>query len=265
MNQLSLLLRIVALLALVGAFFLYIQSTGRQNRLEGNLAISRSILQNQLGENSQLESKVILAEREAVSALEQAEEERTKSVLYQKQYEDQKQLAIQAVSDVQAKADRHLRFEETIAKLQYQIREFQKDAAPNDWKNKVEHLRSRVLELEAQNSSLRNQLHNETPTTSVNETGSFTYSSPIESLLNTWLVSRVGPDGSFIILNYGRKFGATADQRMVISRNKMPVGRVIITQITNDFCVAQVISGTNSQSDQLSTGIQVGDLAKLDK
>ena len=77
-------------------------------------------------------------------------------------------------------------------------------------------------------------------------------------------VMRIGPDGSFAILSYGRKLGAAEGQTLTLRRDQQTVALVSLTQITNDFSIAQILSSTNTGSSLSVPDIQVGDTAHLE-
>ncbi|MBH53314.1 MAG: hypothetical protein CMI18_03085 [Opitutaceae bacterium] len=77
-------------------------------------------------------------------------------------------------------------------------------------------------------------------------------------------VIRIRSYRSFVILSFGRKLGAVADQTLRIMRRAQPAGRIILKQITNDFSIAHILSFTNTGSSLSVPDIQIGDSAHLE-
>ena len=77
---------------------------------------------------------------------------------------------------------------------------------------------------------------------------------------------RIGPDGSFAIINYGRQHGAAEGQTLSLRRQQQQqeIALVSLTNITNDFSVAQILSATNTNGNLSVAEIQVGDTAHLE-
>jgi len=75
---------------------------------------------------------------------------------------------------------------------------------------------------------------------------------------------RIRPDGSFAIISYGRKLGAAEGQTLTIRRNQQNIALVNLTQITNDFSIAQILSSTNTGKSLSVPDIQIGDTAHLE-
>jgi arsenate reductase-like glutaredoxin family protein len=66
---------------------------------------------------------------------------------------------------------------------------------------------------------------------------------------------RVGPGNSFVVINYGKSHGASANQRFEVKRGLDVLARVEISDITENYSVAQVLPET------LSGNLRKGDAA----
>ena len=77
-------------------------------------------------------------------------------------------------------------------------------------------------------------------------------------------VVRIRPDGSFAIINYSRRPGAAEGQILSLRRGQQKVALASLTNITNDFSVAQILSATNTDNNLSVPDIQIGDTAHLE-
>ena len=136
---------------------------------------------------------------------------------------------------------------------------------PQNWREQLNQLQSRHLELEAENASLKKSLASTVRSSTVlRSPASPGQSRQFQVLQPVGEVIRIGPDGSFAIINYGRQSGAAEGQTLSIFRGQQKVGLVSITQITNDFSIAQILSSTNTGRSLSVPDIQIGDTAHLE-
>jgi hypothetical protein len=69
-------------------------------------------------------------------------------------------------------------------------------------------------------------------------------STPVAAASAGWRVLRVGSAGTFVITDFGVNSGATVDRRLVVARGTKVLARVQISNVREDFSIAQVLPGT---------------------
>ena len=254
--------RILCLLGVLTSGMLYFQIRNQKLQLEDNLNQSRSALQYQLSESAQLKSRTFQAEETCKQVTDIAEEERTKAAGFREQFEGLRQRAEAAEAAQERTEDELQSLKATNRDLQRENNNLQASVPPKNWREQMNDLQSRNLELEAENTSLRRSL------TSASQTANVTVPPPRPQGLDrptqsVGEVVRIGPDGSFAIINYGRSKGAAEGQTLSILRNNQTIALVSLTNITNDFSVAQILSATNTDNGLSVPNIQVGDTAHL--
>lgn len=259
----SLALRGICLTAVVISGALFFQISDQKQELAHNLNHSRSALQEKISETASLKSRALEADEQRLAQIEIANE----AIVARNEYKAQYDTLIAKVEE--AKAER-IEAENKISEinatnrdLQRQIYELKASFPPQNWREEQNQLQSRLLQLEAENTSLRNTFE------SANIKAGGQYKIPTPSIaqvtrLPVGEVMRIGPDGSFAILSYGRKLGAAEGQTLTIRRDQRTVALVSLTQITNDFSIAQIVSSTNTGVSLSVPDIQVGDTAHLE-
>jgi len=261
----SLLLRIVCLIGVILSGVLYVQVRNQNKLIEHNLNQSRQALQEKLKESAALKSRAFNAEELSKQMTELAEEEKSRTSGFKAEFDDLKKKSDEA-------GIARKRAEEEVARLSAYNRDLQRDVnnlkasvPPQNWREQLNQLQSRHLELEAENTSLKKSLASTVRSpTELRSSASPGQSPQFQVLQPVGEVIRIGPDGSFAIVNYGRQSGAAENQTLSIFRGQQKVGLVSITQITNDFSIAQILSSTNTGSSLSVPDIQIGDTAHLE-
>lgn len=259
----SLALRGICLTAVVISGVIFFQIRAQKEKLSDNLSQSRRALQEKISETASLKSRALEADEQRLDQIKNAKEAIDTRDEYRAQYdtlitkidetEAGKEEAENKVSEISA----------TNRDLQRQIYELKASLPPQNWREEQNQLQSRLLQLEAENTSLRNTL----VSANINTGGPLEIPPPSiaqVTKLPVGEVMRIGPDGSFAILSYGRKLGAAEGQTLTIRRDQQTVALVSLTQITNDFSIAQILSSTNTGSSLSVPDIQVGDTAHLE-
>lgn len=259
----SLLLRIICLGGVLVCGLLYVQLRQQKRQLNENLNTSRTALQAQLSESAELKSRTLQAEESSKQLITLAEEEQAKATGFKNQFDELKARA-------EAAENAQKRMEETLRSVNAANRDLQREnnnlkasIPPQNWREQMNELQSRILELEAENTSLRRSLSSTAQTTfNPSPVQTFAFDPPPTEAVGK--VVRLGPDGSFAIINYGRKEGAAEGQTLSLYRNQEKIALVSLTNITNDFSVAQILTATNTGNPQSVPDIQVGDTAHLE-
>lgn len=260
----SILLRLLCLTGVLLSAAFYVQIRKQQERIEDNLNQSRQAYQEKVKEGASLRSRALQAESKSGELIEKAEAELSRASGLEAQFDDlEGQLEIAEAHRKEA--------EEEVARLGIYNRDLQREVnqlkaamPPRNWREQLNRLQSRLLELEAENTSLKKTLS--AVGARVATTGPATGPTAVPSRAQAPVgeVVRIGPDGSFAILDYGRQAGAAEDQVLAIHRGAQPVAVVSVTQITNDFCIAQILSSTNTGGNLSVPDIQIGDTAHLE-
>jgi len=252
------ILRAITALAVVACIFGYWHTLQQRSQLEEHLTQSRRKLQDKL------------------ESLQRIQRENDQFKLSEQALKDQ-------VAELQARADGFQnRFEMALDELE----KLRDDSTMQDLKDEVESLRTQLYQARSRSSSpepylqeiaqLRDeltQLKNNTPqglsdpgsptpspahaSQGIKESSSLPARSPGHSLGE---VIRVGPDGSFVIVNYGTVRGARSNRVLDAFRDGTRVGRMRLTQVTNDFSVAQVLPDSNLNPEESDPDIRAGDI-----
>ena len=112
------------------------------------------------------------------------------------------------------------------------------------YRNAIAELESQVAQLESALSTLAAQ----------NSTGDRTHHANHAEQAQ---VMGVGPQNAFVVINFGQRHGALTGHVMTISRQHKPVAEVEISDVRENYSIAQVLP------DSLSQNVRKGDLATL--
>ncbi len=260
----SLALRGICLTAVIISGVIFFQIRTQKQKLSDNLSQSRSALQEKIFETASLKSRVLEADKQRLAQIEIANEATMTRDDYKAQYDTLITKTEETEAETIEAENKISEINATNRDLQRQIYELKAALPPQNWREEQNQLQSRLLQLEAENTSLRNTLES----ANINA-GGHILDIPRPSIaqvtkLPVGEVMRIGPDGSFAILSYGRKLGAAEGQTLTIRRDQQTVALVSLTQITNDFSIAQILSSTNTGSSLSVPDIQVGDTAHLE-
>lgn len=245
------ILPLVTALVVAGAGTLYFTLRNQIRTVENNLKLSRGALQEKILEAAELESQVVTAREESVRQQRLAEKEAARAANLNQQIESLSQEAAKAGAAQNARMEEIGKLEAINRELHQQINSLRANAAPPGWQDRQTQLQSRVLELQAEITSLRKN----DPKGAVEGQSRFTQ--PAGEII------RVGPGGSFVVLDYGRAKGAVEGQNLVLTRNQQAVGLVHLTHITEDFSIAQILNSTNTGDNLNVPDIHAGDKAHV--
>ena len=244
---------------------LFFKVRSQKTGLEDNLNQSRAALQAQLAESAKLKSRALEAEESNKRTTRLAEEEQTIADGLKEQFDGLKQRAEESEAAQKRANNEVSMLSATNRDLQRQINNLKASIPPQNWREELNQLQSRLLELEAENTSLRRSLDSSWRNSQSQQSSSSTPSSSRSTGLQPiGEVVRIGPDGSFAIISYGRHHGAAEGQTLSLWREQQKIALVSLTQITNDFSIAQILSSTNTGSNLSVPDIQVGDTAHLE-
>ncbi|QXD22511.1 hypothetical protein F7C95_11155 [Opitutia bacterium ISCC 51] len=259
----SLLLRIICLVGVLVSGFLYLQVKKQKLRLDENLNISRLALQEELSQSAKLKSRTLYAEESSKQLQAITEEERAKATGFKEQFDQLKQRA-EAAEAAQKQLEEELQNVNAANRdLQRENNNLEASIPPQNWREQLNDLQSRNLELSAENTSLRRSLSSVNQNPALPPPASSFQTDPLPTQ-SVGEVVRIGPDGSFAIINYGRQHGAAEGQTLSLRREQQEIALVSLTNITNDFSVAQILSATNTNDNLSVAEIQVGDAAHLE-
>lgn len=261
----SLLLRIICLVGVMVSVFLYFQVRNQNLRVETNLVESRLALQEKLEELAALKSRVLNAEETSQTMTRKAEEAQLKTTGYKDQFDELQLRADEAEAARQRSEQEVSKLSASNRDLQRQVNALQASVPPKNWREELNRLQSRLLELEAENTSLKRSLTSSGQPASGSANAFANNTTPsARPTIPVGKVMRMGPDGSFAILSYGRQLGAAEGQTLTLRRDGQTVALVSLTQITNDFSIAQILSSTNTGGSLSVPDIQIGDTAHLE-
>ncbi len=262
----SLVLRLITLLAVVIPAALYFRVNSQKQKIEDNLNLSRSALQEKLQEVAELEPRIVIAEENSATQQHLAEEEATKASSLQRKVETLSEKLRQTELAQNNHREEMGELQEINRQLRSEINTLRSRPTPPDLQEKLAQLQSQVLELEAENTSLKQSrpmatLPDSLPLQPHSPDPAFSPSAQLPQPVGE--IVRVGPGGSFVILDYGRDEGAVEGQNLALIRNQKVVGLVRLTQITKDFSIAQILSSTNTGDNLSVPDIHVGDKAHI--
>ena len=260
------ILSFAALLAMTGLGALYLTMRNQIRNIENSLILSRGALQEKILEAAELESQIVTTREESALQQRLAENETARASDFKQEIESLSQKIALAGSAQNAQSMQIRELGEINRELEQQIDTLRASAAPDGWQERLARVQSRVLELEAENASLRKNI----PKVSFSGKDlSQTLPSDPATILQTRFsqpigeVIRVGPGGSFVVLDYGRVEGAAEGLNLVLTRNQIAVGLVHLTHITEDFSIAQILNSTNTGDNLNVPDIHAGDKAHM--
>ena len=261
----SLALRVICLTAVLVSGVIFFQIRAQKQKLESNLIQSRIALQEKISETAVLRSQALEADEQRIIQTQLAEEAQEHSDKYKAQFDSLNLKLVVADAAKKNEEDRVAEISAANRDLQRQVNALRASLPPKNWREEQNLLQSRLLQLEAENASLRKTLESASAMASAGNLIEIPPASLAQvTKLPVGKVMRIGPDGSFAILSYGRKLGAAEGQTLTLRRDQQTVALVSLTQITNDFSIAQILSSTNTGSSLSVPDIQVGDTAHLE-
>ena len=257
------ILALVALVAVAGAAALYFTLRNQIEIAQDNLTQSRGALQDKILEAMDLELQIVIAREESAQQQRLAEKE---AADLKRRVESLSQEVAKAYAAQDARIEEIGKLETVNRELSQQVDTLKGAAAPVGWQDRLAYLQSRVLELEAELTSLRNSIpkaplpgHSLVPANPSNP--ATVPQSPFTQ--PTGEIVRVGPGGSFVVLDYGRAKGAAQGQTLVLTRKQQSVGLIRLTHITEDFSIAQILNSTNTGDNLNVPDIHAGDKAHV--
>lgn len=260
------ILPIVTLLSATGLGALYLTMRNQIRNIENSLTLSRGALQEKILEAVELESQIAIAREESALQQRLAEDETARAWDFKQEIESLSQKIARAGSAQNAQSEEILKLGEINRELKQQINTMRASAAPDGWQERLARVQSRVLELEVENASLRKKI----PMVSLSgKNHSQALPPDPATILQAGFpqplgeVIRVGPGGSFVVLDYGRAEGAVEGRNLVLTRNQKVVGLVHLTHITEDFSIAQILTATNTGDNLNVPDIHAGDKAHI--
>ena len=260
------ILSFATLLAMTALGAVYLTMRNQIRNIENSLILSRGALQEKILEAAELESQIVAAREESALQQRLAENETTRASDFKREIESLSQKIALAGSEQNARSEEIRELGEINLQLKQQINAMRASAAPDGWQERLARVQSRVLELEAENTSLRKNI----PKVSLSGKDlSQAIPSDQATILRTRFlqpigeVIRVGPGGSFVVLDYGRVEGAVEGRNLVLTRNQKVVGLVHLTHITEDFSIAQILNSTNTGDNLNVPDIHAGDKAHM--
>ena len=262
----KIILSFVALSAMTGLGAVYLTMRNQIRNIENNLILSRSALQEKILEAAELESQIVTAREERSLQQRLAENETARASDFKREIESLSQQIARTGSAQNARSEEIREMGEINRELKQQIDTMRAGAAPDGWQERLARVQSRVLELEAENASLRKNIpkvsfssknHSQALPSDPATILQTRFSQPIGEVI------RVGPGGSFAVLDYGRSEGAVEGRNLVLTRNQKGVGLVHLTHITEDFSIAQILTSTNTGDNLNVPDIHAGDKAHM--
>ena len=251
---------------MTGLGAVYLTMRNQIRNIENSLILSRNALQEKILEAAELESQIVAAREESALQQRLAEKEKARASDFKEEIESLSQKIALAGSEQNAQTEEIRELGEINRELKQQINAMRVSAAPDGWQERLARVQSRVLELEAENTSLRKNI----PKASLSGKDlSQAIPSDQATILRTQFsqpigeVIRVGPGGSFVVLDYGRAEGAVVGRNLVLTRNQKVVGLIHLTHLTEDFSIAQILNSTNTGDNLNVPDIHAGDKAHM--
>ena len=195
-----LFLRILCLSGVLISGLLYLQVRKQKLSLDENLNISRAALQDQLSHSAKLKSRTLQAEETSQQMEALAREEGAKATGFKQQFDHLTQRAEAAESAQKRGEEERKQLLARYHNLQRENNSLQASVPPNHWREQLTEMQSRILELEAENASLRRSLsHFDRGIASSTSAPHEIIDPPKSHAIGE--VVRFGPDGSFAIIN----------------------------------------------------------------
>lgn len=255
MPRLPLILCLVALAGSVASAVLFLRIGNSKQLLEARLADASA-------RTSQLESSLAQANEQSGALKQQlqvasatATETRTQLDAARAQAAAAEAKATQTTSELaQAKAVVSL-YEQTSRALAEDLEALRQDIATlratHASPEAVEAYKGTIAELEKQLASAKSGTA--APRVAGASTAVFTNRAGRATILS------VGPQNAFVVLNFGSARGAKLGHKLVVSQGDLPVATVAISDVRNNFSVAQVLP------DTVKATLQKGDEAVLQR
>ena len=255
MSRLPLILCLVALAGSVVSAVLFLRIGNSKQLLEARLADSTA-------RTSQLESSLAQANEQSGALKSQLQaasasiaESRTHLDAARAQATAAEARATQTATELaQAKAVVGL-YEQTSRALAEDLEILRQDMATlratHATPETVEAYKGTISELEKQLASARSGTA--APRVAGASTAVFTNRAGRATVLS------VGPQNAFVVLNFGSARGAKLGHKLVVSQGDTPVATVTISDVRNNFSVAQIIP------DTVKAALQKGDEAVLQR
>lgn len=279
MNSLSLILRVVAIIAAIAAGVLFYMGKGKLAEQEAAMEAAQQATKTVQGELAEANDQIETLEgqlTEERSALSQAKRdlENTRSEMYTARQEvsrTQQQLS-------QAR-DTNSDLESTAKRLRSELVEVEQSLADaNQNANELERLKERIAELEDSNAELnasleaakkagpsRSEAETQTRTTGSTQTGAANYSSgftptaaqplPPVSIGPETTIQSISNKSGLIVLANTDDLQLSAGNEVTLVQNMKALGKISITQTTEDLVVANILPGARTSG--LSAGSTV--------
>lgn len=255
MPRLPLLLCLIALAGSVVSAVLFVRIGNSKQLLEARLADSTA-------RTSQLETSLALANEQSGALKQQLHAATATAIETRAQLEAARaqvtaaeaKTAQTATELAQAKAVVGL-YEQTSRALAEDLETLRQDIAnlraTHASPEAVEAYKSTIAELEKQLASARSGTA--APKVAGASTAVFTNRAGRATILS------VGPQNAFVVLNFGSARGAKLGHKLIVSQGETPVATVAISDVRNNFSVAQVLP------DTVKAALQKGDEAVLQR
>lgn len=283
MNSLSLILRVVAVIAAIAAGVLFYMGKGKLAEQEAAMEAAQQATTTVQGELAEANEQIETLEgqlTEERSALSEAKRdlENTRSEMYTSRQEvsrTQQQLS-------QAR-DTNSDLEATAKRLRSELVEVEQNLADtNQNANELEDLRERVAELEDSNAELKASLEaarstlpsnsegeTETPTKTTRraQTDSPDFSSgfaptatralPPVSIGPETTIQSISNKSGLIILANNDELQLSAGNEVTLVQNMKALGKISITQITEDLVLANILPGARTGGLSESSTVKI--------
>ena len=154
----SLLLRIVCLLGVIMSGVFYFNVRSQKIRIENNLNQSRQALQQKLKESASLKSRVLHAEESSKQMTQLGEEEKSKASSYKTEFDDLNKKTEEAQAARKRSEEEVTKLSAANRNLQREVNNLKAEIPPQNWREQLNLLQSRHLDLEAENASLKKSL-----------------------------------------------------------------------------------------------------------
>jgi len=254
---LSLILRVITAIAVLACVYGYWHTLEQRSKLENNLTQSRRTLQEKLQSLQRVETENDQLKAELQAERDQSAELQARADGYQLRFE-QALAELDKLRNAQGGNDQS-QLEAEIAQLRSALIEARTQSGdPSPYIREIAALRAELAELKSANTpgytASNPTALAPTPATSSVPLPSASPGAPLGKVV------RVGPDGSFVIVDFGEVRGARKNRVLDAIREGTRVGRMRLTQVTNDFSVAQVLPDSNLNPNEPEPDIRAGDV-----
>ena len=271
MKHLSLILRIVAILAAGAAAFLFSTSKGKLAEKQTALQNAQAATKATKGELASANSKISSLEKKLTSeskALE-SNKEKLQSVrdeLYTVEQElsatrQQIQLTQGTVNDLQ---DETSKLKEDLI-----LAADEKSTLAAKKEREIAALNERTIELEAANEELQTELtaaeafksSKRTPgrslSASTTDSGEQSADEYAASSSLTTTIASISLRDSIIVLNVTAELGISTGQQILLSEDSKTLAKIDIIEVTEQFALANILPGTSTQSLAVGTSVKL--------